>query len=90
MNILKNYNSRFVINGINYELNSNDYVMTLNEEGNESPYSHEKNKNCVAAIMPMDLNENENNVWILGDIFLSKYYSIFDRDNSRIGFAIAK
>lgn len=45
--------------------------------------------------MPLDIPNDEENfpyekAWILGDTFLQKFYSIYDRDNDRVGFALAR
>lgn len=39
--------------------------------------------------MPLDIPDKDN-TWILGDVFLSKYLSVYDRDNNTVGFALAK
>jgi cathepsin D len=49
-----------------------------------------KNWDCVGAFMPLDIQEPQGPAWILGDVFLTKYYSIYDRDNNKVGFAKAK
>lgn len=50
---------------------------------------------CAPAFMPLDIPNDEQNfayekAWILGDTFLSKFYSVYDRDRGRVGFALAK
>ena len=41
---------------------------------------------CLSPFTP---NEQRNNVWLLGIVFLSRFYSVYDLGNNRIGFATA-
>jgi len=39
----------------------------------------------MGAVFPPNFN-----YFILGDSFMRKYYSYFDKNNNRVGFALAK
>jgi len=44
---------------------------------------------CISALMGMDIAEPVGPLWILGDKFMEKFYTIFDYEKSRVGFAEA-
>ncbi|KAF9898450.1 Vacuolar protease A [Lobosporangium transversale] len=60
-----------------YKLSGSDYV--LNAGGS-----------CVSGFMGMDFPEQLGDLWIVGDVFLRKYYSVYDLGKDRVGFAPAK
>jgi len=39
---------------------------------------------CYGSILELNLRRN---MFLVGDIFMRKYYSIFDRDHDRVGLA---
>ncbi|XP_078403894.1 pepsin A-like [Cetorhinus maximus] len=64
----------FTINGIDYPLSPSEYALKLQGE-------------CISGFDGMYLPSSSGGLWILGDVFIGPYYSIFDRGNNRMGFA---
>ena len=70
----------FTLGGKIFSLESAEYVLEMELLGK---------KMCTLGLMPMDVPKPAGPLWILGDVFLSKFFSVYDFGNDRVGFAEA-
>jgi len=66
------------IAGKDFTLTPDQYVLQISAQGQTE---------CISGFMGIDLPKNLGELWILGDVFLGAYHSIFDFENKRVGFA---
>ena len=45
---------------------------------------------CLFAFMPIELPPKLGEMWILGDVFMRKYYVKFDVGQARVGLALRR
>jgi len=60
-------------------------VLTVSGYEEDDPMTHSDEEvitDCYSIISAMEIGDSEMPAWILGDVFLSQYYSIYDRNNN--------
>jgi saccharopepsin len=67
----------FQFGGKPYHLKGTDYIL-------------EVSGTCISAFTGMDINVPGGSLWIIGDVFLRKYYTVYDLGRHAVGFALAK
>lgn len=63
-----------------YTMSPNDYILKVNDNGKTE---------CFDGIYAMDMPAQYGKMFILGDVFLAKYLTVFDVANQRVGIALS-
>lgn len=63
-----------------------DVTLTLDEKDLLMPFAYNY---CMLMIMGIKFPKPMDKLWILGDVLMRKYYTVFDYDQAAVGFAQA-
>ena len=97
-------NITFFIEGVPFVLQGEDYILRNSFRGAKHSGSHhshgagptnstadpEAADRCTLAFMGMDVPPPRGPMWIMGNVFMRAFYTVFNRENNSIGIARAR